>query len=75
MAYFSNSSEGSRFDDQCGTCVLGEKPCPVAFVQGMYNYDAMGNEVATSILDNLVRDTGECVMLIVGKKHLLREVK
>lgn len=62
MAYFSNGSEGMCFDDQCSDCKYGEMPCPIALVQQFYNYDAVGNEVATKILDNLVRQDGTCVM-------------
>jgi hypothetical protein len=62
MAYFSNSSEGSVFDDQCQKCRYGEKPCPIALVQALYNYDAVNNKVATEILNNLVENNGTCTM-------------
>jgi hypothetical protein len=61
-AYFSNGTEGEVFDEECAGCIYGVKPCPIAFVQGMYNYDACNNEVARKILDALVSNKGECVM-------------
>lgn len=62
MAYFSNGSEGMVFDDQCQKCKYGDKPCPIAAVQMLYNYDACNNEVATKILDTLVKPDGTCTM-------------
>jgi len=62
MAYFSNSDEGSCFDEQCLRCKYGEKPCPIAWVQYTYNYDACNVPVARKILDDLVRDDGTCEM-------------
>jgi Fe-S-cluster-containing hydrogenase component 2 len=62
MAYFSNGSAGMVFDDQCNKCKYGMKPCPIALVQMSYNYDAVNNEVATNILDALVKDDGTCQM-------------
>ena len=70
MAYFSNSSEGEVFDDQCARCKYGELPCPIALVQVMYNYDACGNKVATDILNDLVTPDGVCVMRKIFKKDL-----
>ncbi len=55
MAYFSNGTEGMIFDEECSECVLGQKPCPIAFVQAMYNYDACNNKTARAILNNLVK--------------------
>lgn len=62
MAYFANGTEGTVFDHQCSLCKYGDKNCPIAFVQQMYNYDACNNEVARKILDELVRDDGTCAM-------------
>ena len=62
MAYFSNSSEGYNFDEQCGKCKYGQLPCPIALVQGIYNYDACNNKTARAILDCLVKDSGDCEM-------------
>ena len=60
MAYFSNSSEGEIFDDECSDCPLGGMDCPIAFVQYAYNYVACNNEVATDILNGLVKqDNGK----------------
>jgi hypothetical protein len=63
MAYFSNSTDGMKFDEQCNKCKYGEHPCPIAYVQMTYNYDAANNEVATKILNNLVDNNGKCQML------------
>ena len=62
MAYFANSTEGDVFYEQCAICKYGEDPCPIHFVQLIYNYDACGNEVATAILDELVKSDGTCTM-------------
>lgn len=58
MAYFSNGSEGEVFDRQCAKCKYGEKPCPISAVQMIYNYDAVNNDVASKILDSLVKPDG-----------------
>ena len=62
MAYFSNGSEGSVFDEQCSRCKYGDKPCPIAFAQMNWNYEACNNETARQILDHLVKNNGECSM-------------
>jgi hypothetical protein len=62
MAYFSNGTEGMRFDEQCMHCKYGELPCPIAYVQGAFNYEACNNKTARKILDELVKDDGTCEM-------------
>lgn len=62
MAYFSNGSAGEVFDEQCSICRYGKDHCPIAFVQTMYNYDAVNNEVATNILNALISNDGTCDM-------------
>lgn len=67
MAYFSNGSEGTVFEDQCAKCKYGERACPIALVQVLYNYDAVkaenaGDKTATLILDALVQNNGTCNM-------------
>lgn len=62
MAYFSNGSEGSVFDQECAKCKYGQEACPIALVQLTYNYDACNNDVATKILNDLVRNDGTCTM-------------
>jgi len=57
MAYFSNGSEGMVFDDECSNCLLGEEPCPVAWAQANWNYEACNNPIATQILNSLVKQT------------------
>jgi|WetSurMetagenome_2_1015567.scaffolds.fasta_scaffold148707_2 hypothetical protein len=73
MAYFSNGSEGARFEEECSTCPLGEFPCPIAWIQTENNYDACENKVATTILNYLVKDNGECAMKkLILKSKLLK---
>jgi len=67
MAYFSNSTEGMAFDNECSTCKYGKDECPIALVQVLYNYDAANNELATKILNNLVTDDGKCSMKQIFK--------
>lgn len=62
MAYFSNGSEGMVFDEQCSKCAFGEDACPIAMIQFNYNYEACNNKVARKIMDDLVKDNGECSM-------------
>ena len=62
MAYFSNGSEGMCFDEQCTKCKYGEDPCPIAFAQMNWNYEACNNKTARAILDYLVKNNGECAM-------------
>jgi len=62
MAYFPNGTEGAVFDEQCSKCKYGDKPCPIAFAQMEYNYEACNNKTAKSILDLLVKDNGTCSM-------------
>lgn len=70
MAYFSNGCEGECFGEQCGQCKYGEKPCPIAYVQMAFNYKAVGNEIASKILEHLVKDDGTCEMLKMARKDL-----
>ena len=62
MAYFSNGSEGMCFGEECSGCRYGEEPCPIAWVQTEYNYDACNNKTATAILGHLVKNNGTCSM-------------
>jgi hypothetical protein len=68
MAYFSNGTEGMCFDEQCSRCKYGEQPCPIAFVQMNYNYDACNNRVASAILNALVKNNGVCEMFEFAKE-------
>lgn len=63
VAYFANDSEGMCFDETCGKCEFGMEPCPISWVQMNYNHDQVDNETATYILDDLVKQNGECAML------------
>lgn len=73
MAYFSNGSEGMVFDEQCAKCKYGDKTCPIALVQITYNYEAVNNDVATNILDTLVKQDGTCTMWELAKKDFFRD--
>ena len=75
MAYFSNGTEGMVFDEQCLVCKYGEDACPIAYVQQMFNYDACNNEVATKILDYLVKPDGTCMMFQVFRKDFYVDAK
>jgi hypothetical protein len=70
MAYFSNGSEGTVFDDQCAKCKFGDKPCPIAFVQMDNNYDQLKDTTGTAskILDALVRPDGTCTVWEMAKE-------
>lgn len=68
MAYFSNGTEGMCFDDECRTCKYGEDPCPIAFVQMEFNYEACNNPTARKILNWLVANNGTCAMKETFKK-------
>jgi hypothetical protein len=70
MAYFSNGCCGEVFDEECCKCKFGQGPCPIALVQGSYNYSAVGNKIATEILDGLVKNNGQCSMLRTFWKDL-----
>jgi len=70
MAYFSNGSEGMCFDDQCAKCKYGQEPCPIALVQMIYNYDACNNEVASNILNALVKNDGTCTVFELMKSDI-----
>lgn len=73
MAYFSNGTEGMTFDHQCSLCKYGEEYCPIAFVQFNYNYDAVNNEIATKILNDLVENNGTCIMYKTFERDFSRE--
>ena len=62
MAYFPNGSSGECFENQCARCKYGESPCPIAYVQMQFNYDACNNKVASIILNTLVHNDGTCMM-------------
>jgi hypothetical protein len=69
MAYFSNGSEGTVFDDQCAKCKYGKSPCPIAFVQMDANYDQLKDTTGTArkILSHLVLDDGTCQVYEMAK--------
>lgn len=71
MAYFSNSSDGSLFDEQCCKCRYGEGYCPIQSVQSRYNYDACNNPIASAILDELVKQDGTCAMFALEPNNFI----
>ena len=74
MAYFPNGSAGMCFDEQCNKCKYGDGPCPIAFVQMEYNYNAVGNTIASAILDHLVWDNGDCAMYKAFEHDLAKDM-
>lgn len=60
MAYFSNGSEGEYLENQCATCPLGDKLCPVRHVQLMHNYDQCTNPQLKSAMEILIDEDGDC---------------
>jgi hypothetical protein len=75
MAYFSNGTEGMVFDEQCSMCKYGDKPCPIAWVQLEYNYEACNNKTARAILDNLIKDDGTCEMFKNFQENFKKETE
>jgi hypothetical protein len=70
MAYFSNGSEGTVFDEQCSKCKYGNGPCPIALVQIDNNYDQFKDTsgTASKILNTLVDDSGKCFVWEMAKQ-------
>jgi len=63
MAYFSNGTEGEVLDEQCGECRLpDDAPCPILFVQGMFNYKQIGRKQLKKAMNILVDKKGNCQM-------------
>jgi hypothetical protein len=73
MAYFSNSTEGDKLEQQCETCPAGNlsdeqiqrvSSCPIALVQLLYNYDQLkkGNEQLKEAMATLIDKEGICQM-------------
>lgn len=60
MAYFSNGTEGDHFEMQCAECPIGEKNCPIALVQLIYNYEQCDNSKLKGAMDLLVNESGDC---------------
>lgn len=72
MAYFSNSSEGFYFDNQCMHCKLYEG-CPIAFVQQSYNYKQHKHKIVKDILDSLVSNVSGCLLYNENKNKLFTD--
>lgn len=68
MAYFPNGSAGDVLQRQCDSCPIGAEPCPIALAQSLYNFNAVGNEVATAVLDGLVAPDGACQMVQIIRR-------
>lgn len=69
MAYFSNSSEGECFDDQCSRCKFGQMACPVALLQMEYNYEQLREPTGklTEVMNLLVKEDGTCTVFEMAK--------
>ncbi len=74
MAYFSNSSEGDNFREECSSCKYGRKPCPIFLVQFTYNYEACNNKTAREILDDLISNNGVCSMKEMFKVNFFKDI-
>ena len=75
MAYFSNSTDGEVFNQECTDCILWNKPCPIAIVQSLYNYDACNIPVARAILNDLVKQDKDYKYIGCKMKPLLDLLK
>ena len=71
MAYFSNSSDGSLFNEQCSRCRYGDRYCPIESAQSRWNYEACNNHVASAILDELVKQDGTCAMFALEPNNFI----
>lgn len=70
MAQYSNGCEGIILDEQCSECIFGNISCPIALVQTIYNYDQVGNQTATEILEIIVSSENGCSMFELIKAKL-----
>lgn len=61
MAYFPNGCSGEVLDEQCAEC-LPYDPCPIALVQGEFNYVQCNNPEIERLLNLLVDEDGTCLM-------------
>ena len=73
MGYFANGAEGAAFDEQCSKWRYDTGACPIEQMQSEYNYEAANNEVATNILNTLVKDNGDCMMFLEFKEDFERK--
>ncbi len=60
MAYFANSTEGDKLQQQCDICPLGRKQCPIMNVQLVHNYDQCGIPKLRDAMNLLVNEDGIC---------------
>ena len=64
---WNDAKQGRLFDDD-----VTPKPCPVALVQSIYNYDQLkeGNKQLREAMTCLVSDEGECtVRKLLRSRH------
>ena len=75
MAYFSNGSEGSYFDNQCDECIHEdpEAGCPIALVQMYFNYDQCSEGKLREAMTMLVGEDGKCKMKPLIEKFYVRK--
>ena len=75
MAYFSNCCEGEVLHNECADCILGQKCCPIATAQSLYNYDACNNPTAKAILNLLVKQDEDYTYLGCQLKPFLDRLR
>ena len=68
MVYFPNGVAGEVLENQCDKCIFGNDSCPIYCNQLVFNYDQVGNELATKIMNSFVNEKGQCLMY-----NLIRE--
>ena len=74
MAYFSNGTEGMRYEEQwCDRCVHQEPGCMVWMLHMMHNYEECGNK--RSMLHELIPRrldgfAGECTMFYEAAREV-----
>lgn len=63
MAYFPNSTARAVLDNLCAECPISDDaPCPILFVQMVYNYDQVDIPKLREAMTVLVDEAGTCKM-------------
>ena len=72
MAYFSNGTEGMRLADVCSECLMpDDAPCPVLYIQEIYNYDQCDSPKLKEVMEWLIpSDTLDCKLCEVLKRYM-----
>ncbi len=75
MAQISNGNDSMRFMDSCSDCILGQEPCPVAWVVIEYSSFA-DNKKVKEIIDCFVnKDFGCEVHKLMKQKEVYKNIK